>query len=232
MHPLSSRATVARTLNSNVLTVKVTNQNGEDADGTTERTYTFTVAGSADKQVKTETLFPGKLDVGCELLGGTIAKDEDATVHVVEYTDGTYELQLPNFTLSDLGTVGDINVPVTLTPQADGSIDYAGEVKQMQLADGTIVADVDAKGTETPDGKLVMNIDVNWDATSINAGIVPIKVTFNGQKESAAISAIATDAAAAEAVYFNLQGVRVNGDLAPGIYIRRQGNASAKVLVK
>lgn len=35
-----------------------------------------------------------------------------------------------------------------------------------------------------------------------------------------------------QAEYYNLQGIRVNGDLAPGIYIRRQGNKSAKVIVK
>lgn len=35
-----------------------------------------------------------------------------------------------------------------------------------------------------------------------------------------------------EAEYFNLQGVRVTGELAPGIYIRRQGGISAKIMVK
>ena len=36
-----------------------------------------------------------------------------------------------------------------------------------------------------------------------------------------------------EAVYYNLQGVRMNGsNLAPGFYIRRAGNKAAKVLVK
>ncbi len=32
--------------------------------------------------------------------------------------------------------------------------------------------------------------------------------------------------------YFNLQGVRVNGDMTPGLYIRRQGNEVSKVVVK
>lgn len=32
--------------------------------------------------------------------------------------------------------------------------------------------------------------------------------------------------------YYNLQGVRINGELTPGLYIRRQGNAATKVIVK
>lgn len=37
---------------------------------------------------------------------------------------------------------------------------------------------------------------------------------------------------AAEAVYYNMQGVRMNGDLAPGLYIRRQGDKATKIIVK
>lgn len=40
----------------------------------------------------------------------------------------------------------------------------------------------------------------------------------------------AADAAGAE--YFNLQGIRVSGELTPGIYIRRQGTTATKVTVK
>lgn len=38
--------------------------------------------------------------------------------------------------------------------------------------------------------------------------------------------------AAAGAEYFNLQGIRVSGELTPGIYIRRQGTTATKVAVK
>lgn len=38
--------------------------------------------------------------------------------------------------------------------------------------------------------------------------------------------------AAAGAEYFNLQGIRVSGELTPGIYIRRQGTTATKVTVK
>lgn len=36
----------------------------------------------------------------------------------------------------------------------------------------------------------------------------------------------------AAAEYYNLQGVRMNGELAPGLYIRRQGGKATKVVVK
>ncbi|MDE6289105.1 MAG: hypothetical protein K2M00_10040, partial [Muribaculaceae bacterium] len=35
-----------------------------------------------------------------------------------------------------------------------------------------------------------------------------------------------------EVVFYNLQGIRVEGELAPGMYIRRQGNTAVKVCVK
>ena len=36
----------------------------------------------------------------------------------------------------------------------------------------------------------------------------------------------------APAEYYNLQGVRMEGELTPGLYIRRQGNKATKVIVK
>ena len=44
----------------------------------------------------------------------------------------------------------------------------------------------------------------------------------------AGVEGIEADGAAATE-YFNLQGVRVEGDLAPGIYIRRQGTKVEKI---
>lgn len=230
---LSPRATVEKTVDGDKLTVKVTNQGGEDADGLTEHTYTFTKEPAEDptpeKVVKNESVFPGKLDV--EMLGGKVVDQGDAEVHIIEYTDGTYQLELPDFKIDLMGdgnpqSLGDIIVPdVTATTEANGDIDYAGKVDGMSLAEGEIIADVDAKGTETPGGKLSMNINVKWSG-------IDIIVTFIGEKEGAAIEAVAADGAAAEAVYYSIQGIRVNGELTPGIYIRRQGNAAAKVLVK
>ena len=51
---------------------------------------------------------------------------------------------------------------------------------------------------------------------------------------SAGVEDITVDEAAdGPATYYNLQGIRVDGDnLTPGVYIRRSGNTSAKVLIK
>lgn len=46
------------------------------------------------------------------------------------------------------------------------------------------------------------------------------------------VSDVTVPDASAPVLYFNLQGVEVKGDLAPGIYIRRQGMATSKVYVK
>lgn len=44
---------------------------------------------------------------------------------------------------------------------------------------------------------------------------------------------ITAEGSTGEAVYYNLQGVKVDGDnLTPGIYVRRQGNTATKVMVK
>lgn len=61
------------------------------------------------------------------------------------------------------------------------------------------------------------------------ADIATIKVTF--EKASDSIADVELDENA-PAEYYNLQGVRMNGELTPGLYIRRQGNKTAKVIVK
>ena len=51
--------------------------------------------------------------------------------------------------------------------------------------------------------------------------------------DDAGVSDIAADADAnAPAEYFTLQGVRISGTPAPGIYIRRSGSVVSKVVVR
>ena len=53
------------------------------------------------------------------------------------------------------------------------------------------------------------------------------------QSFATSISAVSADDVDAPVEYFNLQGIRVNGDnLTPGIYIRRQGKTTEKIIVK
>lgn len=55
---------------------------------------------------------------------------------------------------------------------------------------------------------------------------------FNFKSDVSGVKAIEANATDATAEYYNLQGMRVDGALAPGLYIRRQGNITTKVLVK
>ena len=58
-------------------------------------------------------------------------------------------------------------------------------------------------------------------------------LTWEVKGDESGISDIVSDGDNAPAEWFNLQGVRVSGDnLAPGIYIKRQGSKTVKVLVK
>lgn len=49
---------------------------------------------------------------------------------------------------------------------------------------------------------------------------------------AAGINGIEADNASADARYYNLQGVEVHGELAPGMYIRRSGKTSEKVIIR
>ena len=54
---------------------------------------------------------------------------------------------------------------------------------------------------------------------------------FSATTDVSGVEGVAVDGGAA-VEYFNLQGVRVDGDLAPGIYIRRQGQIVSKVQIR
>ena len=56
-------------------------------------------------------------------------------------------------------------------------------------------------------------------------------VTTNADLTVSGVEGVAVENEEAPVEYYNLQGQRVNGDLAPGIYIRRQGNTVTKVRI-
>lgn len=60
-------------------------------------------------------------------------------------------------------------------------------------------------------------------------GLKTMKVTFEKSTQGVADIELGEEA---PAEYYNLQGVRMNGELTPGLYIRRQGNKATKVIVK
>lgn len=63
-------------------------------------------------------------------------------------------------------------------------------------------------------------------------GTTDYVVTAVFQLSSTAIDGVEIDGENGPVEYFNLQGVRVAGNLTPGIYVRRQGGKTVKVLVK
>lgn len=58
----------------------------------------------------------------------------------------------------------------------------------------------------------------------------PAKSEFSAASDVSGVEGVTVDANAT-VEFFNLQGIRVDGDLAPGIYIRRQGQAVSKVRI-
>lgn len=59
------------------------------------------------------------------------------------------------------------------------------------------------------------------------------KVVYSDYEQCSGITDVTVDSENAPVEYFNLQGVKMEGDnLAPGLYIRRQGAKAQKVLVK
>lgn len=177
------------------------------------------------------TEYNGKLTI--EMFGSDITEGGmDAKVLITPMSDGSYSFVLPNFTL-DLGSgpmnIGDIKVDGVKGSTADGITTYTGSVENFKLADGALETNINLNGDVKADGTANMTIDVIWISGDTQ---VPIKCVFKGDKTNA-IDGIEIDSANAPVEFYNLNGVRVNGDsLAPGIYIRRQGNDVKKILVR
>lgn len=206
------------------IVITVVNNDGVDETGTNTHTYIITAKEAATPGEPQS--FEGTLTVemgGSDITDGGV----DATVTITPYSDGTCTFLLPNLTLGDLGTIGDIMLDGVKAETVDGTTTYTGAKEGMKLMDGAITANVTLDGTVTADGKAEMNIDVVW----VDANM-PIKVKFAGQ-DKAGINSINIDNSRYEVEYFDLRGIRVNSDsLIPGIYIRRQGSDVSKIIVR
>lgn len=204
-------------------TVKVTVTNDyADVDGETSHVYTLNYKADAAAE---SDIYAGYLTI--EMGGGTIAENQPANIYITPESDGKCTISLPNFSL-DLGSgpvpLGDIVVPgVEMTVNGDVT-SYSGRVEGLSLLGGAIVADVDVTGTTNATGDADFAINVVWEN-------MPIKVTFTGNKTTG-IGNVTVDAEA-PVEYYNINGMRVDGDnLQSGLYIRRQGKTVTKVLVK
>ena len=93
--------------------------------------------------------------------------------------------------------------------------DLSSETKTLSIPDGDVVTTI--KFT-APTGKNFINA-----------------ITVTTQKDENAVSGVenvGVDAEEGEEVYYDLRGVEVRGELAPGLYIRRQGAKATKVIIR
>ena len=119
---------------------------------------------------------------------GVVAKNEEKSIAITEYENGTCEFLLPNLYLSSLElSLGDILVEdATITKDEKGNSTYNGFVKGMPLLGGELIADVTLNGTITAAGVVDMTIDVLWEG-------IPIKCTFTTSKVVVEKDGIATE---------------------------------------
>ena len=108
---------------------------------------------------------------------GPVAQNEEKSITITEYENGTCDFLLPNLYLSALDmSLGDILVKdAKVTKDNNGTSTYSGVVDDMPLLGGALVADVTLGGTITAAGVVDMTIDVLWDG-------IPIKCTFTTNK--------------------------------------------------
>ncbi len=221
-------------------TVKVSNLNegGLDVDGQATHEYVIKFKAPALEVLPT---YAGEYEGEVSISLGDEPAVVPGTVIITPDADNAAKctFKLPNFSLGEDATLGDIVVPdVDVTATADGGFNFVGAVKGLKLnMNGLeIVANVTLNGTIDNAGKAVMNIPVIWVMDPANdpdgeAG-VPIDVKFNGQLKTNALNNVEA-AADGKVEYYNLNGVRMSADsLTPGFYIKRQGGKAQKVYVK
>lgn len=184
------------------------------------------------------------------LQNDAIGIDENMTipecdVHIIEIGGsraGEYMFVLPDFYLSPDkdpdALLGDIVVKNVTCTEVAGGKRYEGTEPHLTLDLGgaEIVAEVNVDGVVDDSGNATMKIDVLWlmdPDQGVDGGTVPINVEFNGVRVITGIDSVTMDNSLYPVEYFNLQGVKVKGEnLAPGIYIVRQGKDVKKILVK
>lgn len=113
--------------------------------------------------------------------------------------------------LSSQATVGEVETVFTCTVGAD-------EFKDFTASNGILTF------TKSAENAVISMTNAAFPKLTLTTIPVTVKVEGSAVEEIEA-------ADAAEAEYFNLQGVKVSG-AEPGLYIRRQGNKTEKVIVR
>lgn len=205
----------------------------------------FNGTKTVEKPVYGGNVYKGTVTVDAITAGlGSENIVRNGEVHIIDDANDPSKCTfvLPDFALDDTadGYIGDIVVPGLTVAQNGLTKVYNGTVNPLKLtmAGSEIVAKVTVTGTIDADGNAVMDIDVVWimdpenDPEGNNGVSIPVK--FNGQFDAiAGIIDVPVDNSNAPVEYYNINGMRVNGDnLTPGIYIRRQGIDVQKILIK
>ena len=150
------------------------------------------------------------------------AENEEKSITITEYEDGTCDFLLPDLYLSMLEmSLGDILVEgATVTKDETGVATYNGYVEDMPLLGGALVADVTLSGTISAAGVVEMTINVDWEG-------VPIICTFTTNQVTGVENIGINENV--PAVYYNLQGVKV-ANPENGVFIKVQGGKATKVV--
>lgn len=214
---------------SSEVTLTVTNENGADVDGLSSHTYVLRFAEASDPEGEK---YSGYLTV---IMAGTsvLMEDAPADIYITEKGDGKVDFSLPNFAI-DLGDgplpVGDILVPDVTVTEAGGVKTYVGTVEGMKLLGGQLTADVALNGTIDSDNTVNMDIDIKWITED---GFIPLTAKFTSDKSGIHLVVAPGSDDNAPVEIYDLRGIRVDGSsLAPGLYIRKQGNKVNKVVVR
>ncbi len=211
-----------------LLTITVKGDNiSEDA----ENYHTYTIQFKAAQKEVTE--YDGYLNIS--LMGSAITENSPATVEITDNGDGTCDFLLPDLSLEDLGSLGDIELKGVTVTEENGTYTYSGYEADMQLLDGEIVADVTLTGTITSDGTVNMVISVVWkvdDSTTL-----PVEVTFTTNQQGGISNILVSPDEGGLVDVYTISGVKVlsgvtveeaSDRLPSGIYV--MGNK--KILVK
>ena len=175
---MGQTATKSVAIDAENATVTITVSNvAADIDGQSSHTYVLQYEKAGEEKVGVSTDYPGYLNVNIYDAEteewGPVAVNENKSITITEYEDGTCDFLLPELYLASLEmSLGDILVEgATVTKTEDGTATYNGYVAGMPLLDGALIADVTLKGTISAAGVVDMTIDVLWEG-------IPIKCTF------------------------------------------------------
>lgn len=243
--------------NTATITVKNTNEGATDVDGKAEHVYTIKFKAP---RVFTGIEYPGQItkltmDMG---FGVTDLIEEPTNASIWMTKKGMkriVDVLLPDLTLPEMGTIGDILVEDVTRTYSNNNGDpiyvYSGHVDdlQLKLEGKPIHAVVDLEGTSDVEGNVNFKIHVLWvtnyDDVHVQSVVAreaaepiyaPIEVEFNGKtltpEVPTGINDVTVDGADAPVEYFDLQGIRVSNPQAGQMVIRRQGTNVEKILVK